>query len=88
MNKTELIDEIAKDTKITKKDISATLDAFMDTVKSTLKGGDKITLVGFGTFQPMKRKARNGIVPGTKKKIKIPAKTVAKLKFSKDFLKK
>jgi len=54
----------------------------MDVVKKTLKKGDKITLVGFGTFQVRNRKATTGINPQTKKKINIPAKKVAKLQFS------
>jgi len=54
----------------------------MEIVKKTLKKGDKITLVGFGTFQVKDRKATTGINPQTKKKIQIPAKKVAKLKFS------
>jgi DNA-binding protein HU-beta len=54
----------------------------MDVVKKTLKKGEKITLVGFGTFQVRQRKATTGINPQTKEKIKIPAKKVAKLQFS------
>ena len=49
------------------------LDAFMDTVKKTLKSGDKLTLTGFGTFEVRERAARKGINPRTKQEIKIPA---------------
>ncbi len=82
MNKAELVSEIAKNTKLTQKVVAETLDSFMEIVKKTLKKGDKITLVGFGTFQVKDRKATTGINPQTKKKIQIPAKKVAKLKFS------
>ncbi len=82
MNKSEVISEISKKTNLTQKDVGKTLEAFMDVVKNTLKKGDKITLVGFGTFEVRKRKATTGINPQTKEKIKIPAKKFAKLKFS------
>jgi DNA-binding protein HU-beta len=82
MNKAELVAEIAKETKSTKKVVEETLNSFMDVVKKTLKKGEKITLVGFGTFQVRQRKATTGINPQTKEKIKIPAKKVAKLQFS------
>jgi DNA-binding protein HU-beta len=82
MNKSEVISEISKKTNLTQKDVGKTLEAFMDVVKGTLKKGDKITLVGFGTFEVRKRKATTGINPQTKEKIKIPAKKFAKLKFS------
>lgn len=82
MNKAELVAEIAKGTKLTRKEVETSLNTFMDVVKKTLKKGDKITLVGFGTFQIRNRKATTGINPQTKKKINIPAKKVAKLQFS------
>jgi len=82
MNKAELVAEIAKGTKLTRKEVETSLNTFMDVVKKTLKKGDKITLVGFGTFQVRNRKATTGINPQTKKKINIPAKKVAKLQFS------
>jgi DNA-binding protein HU-beta len=82
MNKSELISEVAKKTNLTQKDVGKTIEAFMDVIKDTLKKGDKITLVGFGTFEVRKRKATTGINPQTKEKIKIPAKKFAKLKFS------
>jgi DNA-binding protein HU-beta len=82
MNKSELVAEIAKNTKLTQKTVAETLDSFMDTVRDTLKKGEKITLVGFGTFQVRQRKATTGVNPKTKQKINIPAKKVAKLQFS------
>ncbi|MCX7697516.1 MAG: HU family DNA-binding protein [Bacteroidales bacterium] len=80
MNKTELIDAIAKEAKITKVEAKKALEAFMEVTKATLKKGDKIALVGFGTFSVVKRSAREGINPQTGKKMKIPAKKVVKFK--------
>jgi DNA-binding protein HU-beta len=82
MNKKELVDEIAKKTKLTKKVVDDVLITFMDVTKKTLKKKDKITLVGFGTFQVRHRKATTGINPQTKEKMDIPAKNYAKLQFS------
>ena len=73
MNKAELVSMIAAKSNLTKKDSECALNAFIETVQSTLKKGDKIQLVGFGTFEVRKRNARNGINPRTKKAIKIPA---------------
>ncbi len=73
MNKTELIAIIAEKADITKKDAEKALAAFVDTVADTLKKGDKIQLVGFGTFETRERAARTGINPQTGKKIEIAA---------------
>ncbi len=73
MTKQDVIDAIVKQTKATKKDVNIFLDAFMGTVKKTLKSGDKVTLTGFGTFEVRERAARKGINPRTKQEIKIPA---------------
>jgi len=81
MNKSELIDAIAKDAGITKVAAKAALESFMSNVTSTLQQKDgKISLVGFGTFSVAERAARQGINPATKKPIKIAAKKVAKFK--------
>jgi len=80
MNKGDLIDKIAKDADITKAAAGSALNAFMDAVKATLQKGDKVTLVGFGTFSVSKRSARTGRNPQTGKEIKIAAKNVAKFK--------
>ncbi len=82
MNKKELIDAMAKDLDSSKKDIDLVLSTFMDVVKEALAKEEKVTLVGFGTFQVQQRKATTGINPQTKQKMKIPAKKYAKLKFS------
>jgi DNA-binding protein HU-beta len=84
MNKAELIAKIADDAGITKTQANATLDAFIDAVTKTLKKGDKVTLVGFGTFSVSKRAARNGRNPQTGAVIKIKAKKVAKFKAGKE----
>lgn len=73
MNKSELIEKIAGDTGLTKAQIEKTLDATMDTIKKSVKKGDEVKLVGFGTFTKAKRKARTGRNPQTGKAIKIPA---------------
>lgn len=73
MNKTELIATIAAKTGETKKDAEATLNAFVNVVSETLAKGDKVQLVGFGSFEVRKRAARKGRNPQTKEEIKIPA---------------
>jgi DNA-binding protein HU-beta len=80
MNKTELVDAIAKQAEITKVDAKKALTAFTETVAGALKKGDKIALVGFGTFSVSERKARTGRNPRTGAEIKIKAKKVAKFK--------
>lgn len=83
MNKTELIAEIAKKAEISKKDAEKALKAFTDTVQAQLKKGNKVTLVGFRTFDVAKRAARNGINPRTKATIKIKASKAPKFKAGK-----
>ncbi len=79
MNKTQLIDAIAKKADLTKADARKALDAFMTTTQDTLKKGDKIALVGFGTFGVTKRAARKGRNPQKPSQvINIPAKNVVK----------
>ena len=73
MNKSDLIAAIAAKTGETKKDAEATLNAFVDFVTETLVKGDKVQLVGFGSFEVRKRAARKGRNPQTKEEIKIPA---------------
>lgn len=73
MNKTELIEAIAKKTELTKKDAEAALKAVIETIEGALKKGDKVQLVGFGTFETKKRKAREGRNPKTGATIKIAA---------------
>ena len=80
MNKTELVEKIAAGAGLSKVDAKKALDAAVQAVKDALVAGDKVALVGFGTFAVAKRPAREGINPATKAKIKIAAKKVAKFK--------
>ncbi len=73
MNKSDLIAAIAAKTGETKKDAEATLNAFVDVVTEALVKGEKVQLVGFGSFEVRKRAARKGRNPQTKEEIKIPA---------------
>ena len=73
MNKAELIAKIAEESKLTKKAAEAALDAFTSSVTGALKKGEKVQLVGFGTFEVRHRAARKGRNPQTKAEIKIPA---------------
>lgn len=88
MNKAELVAKISEDTGITKVQANAVLDSFTDAVTKTLKGGGKVTLVGFGTFLVSKRKARKGRNPKTGEEIKISAKKVARFKAGKELAEK
>ena len=80
MNKTELIDAVAEKSGLTKADSKKAIDAITAAITGALKSGDKVALVGFGTFSVKENPAREGINPLTKKKIKIAAKKVAKFK--------
>lgn len=80
MNKTELIDKIAAGAEISKIDAKKALEAAIAAVKDALVEGDKIALVGFGTFSISDRPAREGINPATKERITIAAKKVVKFK--------
>ena len=80
MNKTELIEKIAAGAGLTKADAKKALDATTTAIKDALAAGDKVQLVGFGTFSVNERPAREGINPATKQKIQIAAKKVAKFK--------
>ena len=84
MNKAELIAKLADDAEITKTQANAALDSFIEADTKTLKGGGKVTLVGFGNFSVSKRAARNGRNPQTGAVIKIKARKVAKFKAGKE----
>ena len=85
MNKTELIDKIAAEAGLTKADSKKALEATVSVIKAALAAGDKVQLVGFGTFSVGERPAREGINPLTKEKIQIAAKKVAKFKAGAEF---
>ena len=80
MNKTELVNAIAANAGLKKDDAKKALDATLKAVADALKGGDKVALLGFGTFAVTERPARTGINPATKEKIQIAAKKVIKFK--------
>jgi DNA-binding protein HU-beta len=80
MNKGELVSAIAAEAGLTKVDAKKALDAAISAITEALKQGDKVSLVGFGTFSVVHKDARNGINPATKKPITIEAKKVAKFK--------
>ncbi len=80
MNKAELIDAMAEKAGITKADAKKALDAFVESTAEALKKGDRISLVGFGSFSVSKREARTGRNPQTGKEIQIAAKNVVRFK--------
>ncbi len=80
MNKTELIEKIAANAEVSKAVAKKALDAATEAIKDALAAGDKVQLVGFGTFSINERPEHEGINPATKEKIKIAAKKVAKFK--------
>ena len=80
MNKAELISAMAAESGLSKADSQKALNAFIASVSKAMKAGDKVALVGFGTFAVAERASRMGINPSTKKPIEIPAKKVVKFK--------
>ena len=83
MNKTELIAAVAEKAELSKKDAEAAVNALTDAVTAALKDGDKVQLVGFGTFEVKNRAARVATKPGTTEKINIPAAKVPSFKAGK-----
>lgn len=79
-NKAQLIEGVASKTGLTKKDATAAVDAVFGSIQDTLKKGDKVQLIGFGTFEVRERAARKGRNPQTGKAIKIPATKVPAFK--------
>ena len=85
MNKAEVITSMAEKSQLTKKDAESALKAFIDSVQEALESGEKVQLIGFGTFETRERAAREGRNPRTKEVIKIPATTVPVFKAGKEF---
>ena len=85
MNKEELVKEVSKKAKVSQKAASDVISAIVETVEKTVAKGKKVTLVGFGTFEPRKRAARTGRNPQTGKEIQIAAKTVPAFSAGKKF---
>lgn len=80
MNKSQLIDAIAADAKLTKADAKRALEAFVNATSQSLNKGERVALVGFGSFSTSKRAARQGLHPKAGTVINIPAKTVVRFK--------
>lgn len=83
MNKKELVESMLKDKnlgKMTKKEINQFIDVFLDTIKKTVKKGEDVTLVGFGTFTKVRKASRLGVNPGTGERVRIKARVVPKFK--------
>ena len=85
MNKADLVNQIAGAADVSKAQAEKALDATLDSIVNALKEGDKVTLIGFGTFSTSERAARTGRNPQTGKTINIAAKTVVKFKAGKGF---
>ena len=85
MNKTDLIGDVAAATGMTKKDVEKTVNAFISSVQEALKAGEKVQLIGFGTFEVRDRQARKGRNPQTGKEISIAATKVPAFKVGKGF---
>jgi DNA-binding protein HU-beta len=86
MNKAQLVESVANDTtQLTKTAVEDTLNAALEAIKKSIKKGEDVTLVGFGTFTRSKRKARSGRNPQTGKEIQIPAAVVPRFRAGKEF---
>ncbi|MCL6436377.1 MAG: HU family DNA-binding protein [Leptolyngbyaceae cyanobacterium HOT.MB2.61] len=85
MNKGELVDKIAEKANVTKKEADAILTAMLDVITETVATGEKVTLVGFGTFESRDRQAREGRNPSTGEPIQIPATRVPAFSAGKQF---
>lgn len=83
MNKSELVDAVAERADLTKKDTKQAIDAFMDVIQDSLQSGQRVSLVGFGSFEVRERKARKGHNPQTGEPIQIPAAKVPAFKAGK-----
>ncbi len=85
MNKGELIDAVAAKAEVSKKDVDAIVTAMVEAIVEAVASGEKVALVGFGSFEPRERKAREGRNPQTGKTLKIPATTVPAFSAGKGF---
>ena len=85
MNKQELVDQMAEKAGISKKQAAAALDAALESITDAVAAGDKVQLIGFGSFEPKKREARTGRNPRTNEIVEIPASVVPAFKAGKAF---
>ena len=83
MKKADFIQAVAAKAGLSKKDVQAVIDAALDVITETLKKGDEVSFIGFGTFTTSERAAREAKVPGTDKVVKVPATRVVKFKVGK-----
>lgn len=84
MNKADLVNKLAEDARITKSQAATSIESFVEAITKALKSGEKVTLIGFGTFSVSKRAARKGRNPKTGEVIKIKAKKIARFKAGKE----
>ncbi|PZO18540.1 MAG: DNA-binding protein [Leptolyngbya foveolarum] len=85
MNKSELVDAIAEKTETTKADADTMVTALIESIMESVASGEKVSLIGFGSFEPRERKARDGRNPHTGETLKIPATTVPAFSAGKSF---
>ncbi len=85
MNKQELIRQIAEDSEVTQRQAAIVLDSTLNAIVAAVAAGDKVQLMGFGTFEPKKRAARIGRIPATQEVLEIPAATVPTFKAGVEF---
>lgn len=85
MSKADLVDKVAEQTGVGKKEVKTILDGVLGVITEQLKGGGKVTLTGFGNFEVRERQARQGVKPGTTEKIEIPASKAPAFKPGKGF---
>lgn len=85
MNKAELVDVVAREAGTTKKDAETVINVMMETIVKRVSSGERVTLVGFGTFEARQRKARTGRNPKTNEPLHIPAKRVPGFRVGKEF---
>ena len=83
MKKAELVAAVAEKTGLSKKDVNEVINATIETIEEALKKGEKVNFIGFGSFETVTRAAREAVVPGTKKKVKIPESKSVKFKVGK-----
>ena len=85
MNKANLLKRVSELSGLTKKDSEVAIEATIETIKETLAKGEDVTVVGFGSFVAVKKPARTALVPGTDKKVEVPARVAPKFKAGKQF---
>jgi DNA-binding protein HU-beta len=85
LNKAELVDVVAREAGTTKKDAETIINTMMETIVKRVAAGERVTLVGFGTFEARQRRARTGRNPKTNEPLQIPAKRVAGFRVGKEF---